>query len=248
MAKGKKTGGGSWKPCKICGSDFLTEDGRVKICSKACRNKVNAAYQRQYNHKNNDLIKSITSRYYKKYGEECKKRSAEYYHKNKEKGILYARNRRENEKEIILASRRKCYQKNKDKIKESARLYFLKNKESRLNAHKKWLATPNGKQRKYTSNRLRLMRKKAASMYTDITVNYILDLKKKIKNCSTCNVILGSKAGDTQRNLDHIIPLGVGGLHVKNNVRYLCRKCNLARPKDGTDLKNIAFQSIVGTQ
>ena len=38
-----------------------------------------------------------------------------------------------------------------------------------------------------------------------------------------------------QRQLDHIIPLNIGGLNIKNNVRYICGKCNNHRPKDGSD-------------
>lgn len=27
-----------------------------------------------------------------------------------------------------------------------------------------------------------------------------------------------------------------GGLHIMKNVRYICRRCNLKRPKDGSDI------------
>jgi 5-methylcytosine-specific restriction endonuclease McrA len=37
------------------------------------------------------------------------------------------------------------------------------------------------------------------------------------------------------KELDHIVPLGVGGTHTVGNVRIICRDCNLRRPKDGSD-------------
>jgi hypothetical protein len=37
------------------------------------------------------------------------------------------------------------------------------------------------------------------------------------------------------KELDHILPRGVGGTHTHGNVRIICRSCNLKRPKDGRD-------------
>ena len=40
------------------------------------------------------------------------------------------------------------------------------------------------------------------------------------------------------RHLDHIIPLNpkASGTHTTDNVRFICLKCNLKRPKDGSDI------------
>ena len=40
-----------------------------------------------------------------------------------------------------------------------------------------------------------------------------------------------------ERAIDHILPINVGGMHRKNNIRIICKKCNLKRPKDGKDIK-----------
>jgi hypothetical protein len=37
------------------------------------------------------------------------------------------------------------------------------------------------------------------------------------------------------KELDHIIPLNIGGTHTIGNVRIICRKCNSSRPIDGSD-------------
>lgn len=36
--------------------------------------------------------------------------------------------------------------------------------------------------------------------------------------------------------IDHIIPLNIGGTDIRENVRVICRTCNLTRPKDGSDV------------
>lgn len=56
-------------------------------------------------------------------------------------------------------------------------------------------------------------------------------------NCPLCLTELTDERGATnKKHLDHIVPLAVGGLHTAENVRVLCARCNLARPKDGSDL------------
>lgn len=37
------------------------------------------------------------------------------------------------------------------------------------------------------------------------------------------------------KELDHIVPLNVGGTHTIGNVRIICRRCNTGRPLDGSD-------------
>jgi hypothetical protein len=37
------------------------------------------------------------------------------------------------------------------------------------------------------------------------------------------------------KELDHMIPINVGGTHTIGNVRIICRRCNERRPKDGSD-------------
>ena len=51
--------------------------------------------------------------------------------------------------------------------------------------------------------------------------------------CYMCNTAtpreLRGTLNDLAPELDHIIPLAVGGSHTKNNVACACRKCNLAK-------------------
>lgn len=74
------------------------------------------------------------------------------------------------------------------------------------------------------------MRRRAKSRFTDITPEFDRQLRRAevcaICGCPTNGVV----------HVDHIVPLNVGGTHTRDNVRATCEACNLARPKDGSDV------------
>lgn len=79
-------------------------------------------------------------------------------------------------------------------------------------------------------------RRRAVARLTDLTSRAELALRVKARRCPVCSV----KMVDTpwlpnSKELDHIVPIGVGGTHTMGNVRIICRSCNLRRPKDGSD-------------
>lgn len=72
----------------------------------------------------------------------------------------------------------------------------------------------------------------------DVTATYERELRRKAKSCtmSDCNEQLTDVPNlPNSKELDHIVPLNIGGTHTIGNIRIICRKCNGARPKDGTD-------------
>ncbi len=73
---------------------------------------------------------------------------------------------------------------------------------------------------------------------TDITVDWLVQQKHSTSLCPNCDIELTTLGINepTSKHLDHIIPLNIGGLHLKSNVRYICRTCNLTRPRDGRDI------------
>jgi hypothetical protein len=74
---------------------------------------------------------------------------------------------------------------------------------------------------------------------SDITVKWLKELQNITTNCELCEVELlyeTTQHDHHKANLDHIIPLNVGGTHTRDNVRYICYLCNLRRPKNGSDL------------
>ena len=72
---------------------------------------------------------------------------------------------------------------------------------------------------------------------TDITSNWLMELETESIFCKMCDVKMNNiNHHPQQKHLDHIIPFKMNGTHTKNNVRYVCRTCNLSRPKNGYDL------------
>ena len=61
----------------------------------------------------------------------------------------------------------------------------------------------------------------------------IPDLMKKHKSrCVSCRTICVRPEGynlDNEGNIDHVLPIAAGGLHIWSNVQLLCRRCNMAK-------------------
>jgi 5-methylcytosine-specific restriction endonuclease McrA len=71
---------------------------------------------------------------------------------------------------------------------------------------------------------------------SDITAEQELELRRRTRKCPLCGVWMTSKPWQpNSKELDHILPVNQGGTHTHGNVRIICRKCNLSRPKDGSD-------------
>jgi HNH endonuclease len=79
-------------------------------------------------------------------------------------------------------------------------------------------------------------RRRTARRTLDVTQDYERELRVKAKRCPLCKVRLVSKPFlPASKELDHIIPINVGGTHTIGNVRIICRLCNMRRPDDGSD-------------
>lgn len=79
-------------------------------------------------------------------------------------------------------------------------------------------------------------KRRTARRAHDVTPAYEAALRTKARHCPLCQVRLISKPHlPASKELDHIIPIVVGGTHTIGNVRIICRKCNQQRPKDGSD-------------
>ena len=68
--------------------------------------------------------------------------------------------------------------------------------------------------------------------FSDINTPFLVKKKRETSICLVCFLPIVST---DKVHLDHIIPIGVGGGHMKNNVRYIHASCNLKRPKNGSD-------------
>lgn len=91
--------------------------------------------------------------------------------------------------------------------------------------------TPEGRAR----NRIKNNRRRLARKNGDVTPEQMAPLLRKRK-CPLCRVYMTNDAAKpTSREIDHIVPLNVGGTDTIENLRALCRACNNRRPRDGSD-------------
>jgi hypothetical protein len=99
--------------------------------------------------------------------------------------------------------------------------------------HARWPGDP---ERAKARQRAKTHLRKAAGRQSDITLEYEQELRRKATRCPLCRVRMTSKPYlPASKELDHIVPLNVGGTHTVGNVRIACRTCNQARPRDGSD-------------
>lgn len=90
--------------------------------------------------------------------------------------------------------------------------------------------------RRLAQQRAKTYRRKAMVRAGDFTIADEIAMRTKAKCCPLCVVKLVNQPYlSASKELDHIIPRGVGGTHTHGNVRIICRSCNVRRPKDGSD-------------
>lgn len=72
--------------------------------------------------------------------------------------------------------------------------------------------------------------------FSDITPDQELAMRRRARKCPLCGIRMRDQGGEPDsKELDHIVPVNVGGTHTHGNVRIVCRTCNQHRPKDGSD-------------
>jgi hypothetical protein len=142
---------------------------------------------------------------------ECaRERAREHYKNNKEKRISLAKKYYEEHRENMLEKAAKYREENREIINE----YF---REYQKTQHRKDC------KRIYNSKR------RSKCEETDITTEYVLKLKEETNFCPICGIKLSDEGDNNKYHLDHIIPLAKNGLHMKSNIRFICRKCNLEK-------------------
>lgn len=213
-----------FKVCRSCkenkSSDFFSKDkfskdGLWHTC-KNCHKKNRRIYLETH--------KKETSERNKKWRqsnlEKARQSSKEWFKKNRKRMNELTRNWREN---------------NKEKFKEMVNNWEKENIDKRTEQRKNWKLRNKDKIREINRNQ----RNKRRTIYKEgnVTTKWLLELKEKTKYCSLC----GEKLNDIQYhpqqyNLEHIIPLKIGGKHSKDNIRFTCARCNHRRPKDGRDI------------
>lgn len=168
------------------------------------------------------------------YCKECLKQSARDWVKNNpEKNKLKQRKWNKEHPEDASIRNKKSRDKNPEVYRQKSRDWKKRNPEK----HRQWAI--DHPEKVNASRKQYLHKRRAIKKETDITINFLVELKEQTEICSICN----KKMLDTsipyhpdQKQLDHIIPLSIGGKHIKENVRYVCGSCNNHRPRKGQDL------------
>jgi len=98
--------------------------------------------------------------------------------------------------------------------------------------NKKYKSTARGKYMAKFSSKNRISKMRAISRDSDINASYLRYLYESTTHCVICGCKMTEEPNHTNcKSMDHILPLSLGGLHMINNVRYICRLCNNKRPR-----------------
>ena len=211
------------KICKECKqekdiNDFhkhnQMKDGHYNICAVCRQLKRKRKYEED-----------------EKYRERINERNSKSYENNKEKrSETFKEKYNSNEKfrKGFLERSKEQRKESPEKVAEYKHTHYLKYSEE-------------------YKRRAKLHRylRRAQMKETDITNQYLKEEKTKTNKCPLCNCRMTSKNNKSnQYNLDHIIPLCVGGKHLKRNVRYIYAELVITQEKQMVQiyLTTILFQ------
>ncbi len=170
-----------------------------------------------------------------------RKYAALWRSKNRDKWASYSKKWRLNNKEHVKEYSRKYELIRKESRRISGKIWRAANREKVKEKNRIWFIKKAGYWKEYAKNnplvQINSAHKRRAKMETtDISYKWLRELFKENNLCKLCGIEMhGNGMEMTGKTLDHIIPLCMNGTHTKDNVRVICRKCNLTRPKDGSD-------------
>lgn len=141
------------------------------------------------------------------------------------------------------------HSKNRERSNQRCRQYYQQNKaavvawmnqykQSDPERSKKWVRDWNKTERGRLSRKKAQAKREQRKKKTDITRRWLMALYETAIMCPLCSCELNDDGSiyPNGKHLDHTVPLNVGGMHIKSNVRVVCFKCNTSRPKDGSDI------------
>ena len=95
-----------------------------------------------------------------------------------------------------------------------------------------------GSPTRMASSRLKNSRRRAAVVDGSLSAKRESEIRSAATTCSVCAAELtDTRWLPNSKHLDHIVPINIGGTHVEENVRIVCARCNLSRPRDGSDVE-----------
>ena len=166
-------------------------------------------------------------------GRVCKPCRVEYQREYRKKNPNYDAEWVKKNKEKVELSRTKHYLANKQKIIDRAKKWAEENREKNILRHREyrvrnadkcsayskvWREKNKDLKRVYAQNRRAKQRENGGELSPTLTKK-LFDLQKG--KCACCGKPLGNKF-----QLDHIMPIALGGKHEDSNIQLLTQKCN----------------------
>lgn len=150
---------------------------------------------------------------YKKIQDSTKKN----YDENKEKRSLQRKERRKNNREQYLLVAKAGRERNKEKIKEYFRGYYKNNKDKVALANKKWRE----KNWARMSGLLAKYRTKKTAQTPDLSNESKMIIVSLFQQAQRLSKTIG-----VPFEVDHIIPISLGGIHAPMNLQVIPRSVN----------------------
>lgn len=213
----------------------------TKICSKCKETKKHDDFHKKKNSKDG-LISMCKS---------CKAISDKaYYFKNREKRLAHNKEYYGKNKEEVLLMCKKYREENKEQISQYKKEWAKKNRERKSQQEKAWREKNPNRNREMKKNWYKLNRDRVYSNLTKRRTNKNFTrfegfrrteiLNRDNWTCQICGVKVHDRneGGNENRylwddefkaHIDHIIPLSKGGDSTIENLRVLCRTCNLSK-------------------
>jgi 5-methylcytosine-specific restriction endonuclease McrA len=146
-------------------------------------------------------------------------RGKAYCIKNKDRLRAYWKERYVNNREAELERTKKWESENKERIRERNKKRYLLKRDTIAEQNKKW-QTENPEKVKALLHKRRALKRKSADHFT--AKDLIAILKAQGHKCVYCQANLKK----VKKHIDHIKPLAKGGSNGRENIQYLCARCN----------------------
>lgn len=195
--------------CKRCHQQYDIAHKKERQKRDIARTEERLLWQRRYQLAHKEKIRQ----YQQKNSVTRKEKAKQYYRDHKEE----------------IGKRQKQYYKDH---KEEFIKYSQDHQEERKQYYKQYGTTQKGKMVAKNNNH----RRRTIYQITDITTEWLIRLFNEAIYCPLCKVkMIDNGRLPNGKTLDHIFLLSLGGTHTMENVRITCFRCNLKRPKDGSD-------------
>lgn len=229
----------------------LTKDGFDYYC-KACgkieyfanRDHI-LEQQKEYNAKNKEKRAAQRREYYENNREELLEYGRQWNRDNREHRSQQAREYRENNREKVAETRRRYYEANKERIIKSQRQWVEEHREHVAKRQRQW--------RQDNNDRLTEQSKQYYRNNTEKSLARSVKRRALEKSTATndpwelAEISLFYSDCPDGYDVDHIIPLFLGGCHELSNLQHLERSLNRSKwvkhPDDWDDPRPISCRA-----